>query len=109
MMALPNLVSLLSSLECALVNLFFVCCPWLCLERSPAEPDSYPRRASQKSLGTATPAGKMVFTVLGAVAELERSLICERVRLGLRHARAKGVRLGQRAERFRIASEYGAK
>jgi len=34
--------------------------------------------------------GKMVFTVLGAVAELERSLIVERVRAGLRNARAKG-------------------
>ena len=35
----------------------------------------------------------MVFTVLGAVAELERSLIVERVRAGLRNARAKGKRL----------------
>ena len=37
----------------------------------------------------------MIFTVLGAVAELERSLIAERVRAGLRHARAKGKRLGR--------------
>lgn len=36
----------------------------------------------------------MVFTVLGAVAELERSLIAERVRAGLRNARAKGKHLG---------------
>jgi DNA invertase Pin-like site-specific DNA recombinase len=36
-----------------------------------------------------------VFTVLGAVAELERSLIAERVRAGLRNARAKGKRLGR--------------
>ena len=48
-----------------------------------------------ESLDTSTPAGKMVFTVLGAVAELERSLICERVRAGLRNARAKGKRLGR--------------
>ena len=46
-------------------------------------------------LDTATPAGRMVFTVLGAVAELERSLIAERVRAGLRNARAKGKRLGR--------------
>jgi DNA invertase Pin-like site-specific DNA recombinase len=39
--------------------------------------------------------GKMVFTVLGAVEELERSLIVERVRAGLRNARAKGKRLGR--------------
>jgi len=38
---------------------------------------------------------KMVFTVLGAVAELERSLIAERVRAGLRNARARGARLGR--------------
>jgi DNA invertase Pin-like site-specific DNA recombinase len=48
-----------------------------------------------ESLDTATPAGRMVFTVLGAVAELERSLIAERVRAGLRNARAKGKRLGR--------------
>jgi DNA invertase Pin-like site-specific DNA recombinase len=33
-------------------------------------------------MDTSTPAGKMVFTVLGAVAELERSLIVERVKSG---------------------------
>lgn len=44
---------------------------------------------------TSTPTGKMVFTVLGAVAELERNLIVERVRAGLRSAKAKGKRLGR--------------
>jgi DNA invertase Pin-like site-specific DNA recombinase len=48
-----------------------------------------------EQLDTSTPAGKMVFTVLGAVGELERSLIAERVRAGLRNARAKGKRLGR--------------
>jgi len=37
----------------------------------------------------------MVFPVLGAVAELERSLTVERVKTGLRNARAKGKRLGR--------------
>jgi putative DNA-invertase from lambdoid prophage Rac len=37
----------------------------------------------------------MVFTVLGAVAELERSLLRERVRAGLRNARSKGKKLGR--------------
>jgi DNA invertase Pin-like site-specific DNA recombinase len=46
-------------------------------------------------MDTTTPTGKMVFTVLGAVAELERSLIAERVRAGLRNARAKGKTLGR--------------
>lgn len=48
-----------------------------------------------EQVDTSTPAGKMVFTVLGAVAELERSLIVERVRAGLRNARAKGKHLGR--------------
>ena len=48
-----------------------------------------------EQIDTSTPTGKMVFTVLGAVAELERSLIAERVRAGLRNARAKGTRLGR--------------
>jgi DNA invertase Pin-like site-specific DNA recombinase len=48
-----------------------------------------------ESIDTSTPAGKMVFTVLGAVAELERSLIGERVRAGLRNAKAKGISLGR--------------
>lgn len=48
-----------------------------------------------EQVDTSTPTGKMVFKVLGAVAELERNLIVERVRAGLRHARAKGKRLGR--------------
>jgi DNA invertase Pin-like site-specific DNA recombinase len=48
-----------------------------------------------EQIDTSTPTGKMVFTVLGAVAELERSLIAERVRAGVRNARAKGKRLGR--------------
>jgi DNA invertase Pin-like site-specific DNA recombinase len=48
-----------------------------------------------EQIDTSTPTGKMVFTVLGAVAELERSLTGERVRAGLRNARAKGMRLGR--------------
>jgi DNA invertase Pin-like site-specific DNA recombinase len=48
-----------------------------------------------EQVDTSTPTGKMIFTVLGAVAELERSLIAERVRAGIRNARAKGKRLGR--------------
>jgi DNA invertase Pin-like site-specific DNA recombinase len=48
-----------------------------------------------ENVDTTTPTGKMIFTVLGAVAELERSLIVERVRAGLRNARAKGKTLGR--------------
>ena len=48
-----------------------------------------------EGVDTSTPAGKMVFTVLGAVSELERSLIRERVRAGLRNAKAKGKHIGR--------------
>jgi DNA invertase Pin-like site-specific DNA recombinase len=48
-----------------------------------------------EQINSTTPTGRMIFTVLGAVAELERSLIAERVRAGLRNARAKGKRLGR--------------
>ena len=48
-----------------------------------------------EQVDTTTPTGRMVFTVLGAVAELERSLTAERVRAGLRNARAKGKQLGR--------------
>lgn len=56
-----------------------------------------------EQIDTSTPTGKMIFTVLGAVAELERSLIAERVRAGVRHARAKGKRLGRPAKQVDVA------
>jgi len=48
-----------------------------------------------EQIDTATAAGKLVFTVLGAVAEMERSLIRERVRAGLRNAAANGHHPGR--------------
>src|SRR5262245_61646026 len=48
-----------------------------------------------ESVDTSTPMGKMIFTVIGAVAELERSLIRERVMMGLERARRQGKRLGR--------------
>jgi len=48
-----------------------------------------------ESIDTTTPLGKMVFTVVASVAELERSIIVERVRAGLARAKAKGKILGR--------------
>ena len=48
-----------------------------------------------EAVDTTTPLGKMVFTVVAAVAELERTIIVERVRAGIERARAKGKRLGR--------------
>jgi DNA invertase Pin-like site-specific DNA recombinase len=42
-----------------------------------------------ESVDTSTPYGKLVFTILGAVAELERSLIAERIKNGMKKLGAK--------------------
>jgi DNA invertase Pin-like site-specific DNA recombinase len=47
------------------------------------------------NLDLSTPSGRLMFNVIGAMAEFERALIQERVRAGLRNARAKGKRLGR--------------
>ena len=47
-------------------------------------------KSLQESLDTATPTGKLIFHVLGALAEFERSLIRERTVAGLAAARARG-------------------
>ena len=46
-------------------------------------------------MDTSTPMGKMIFTVLGAVAELERNLIKERIAMGLDRARKQKKTLGR--------------
>ena len=48
-----------------------------------------------ESVDTSLPAGELVFQMIGAVAQFERSLIGERVRSGLANARAKGKLLGR--------------
>lgn len=48
-----------------------------------------------EQIDTSTPIGKMVFTILGSVAEMERSMIAERVRAGMRNARSKGIHIGR--------------
>jgi len=48
-----------------------------------------------EGIDTTTTVGKMVFTIIGAIAEFERDLIRERVKAGLAHARATGKRIGR--------------
>ena len=47
------------------------------------------------NLDLSTPSGRLMFQIIGAMAEFERSLIQERVKAGLRNAKAKGKRLGR--------------
>jgi DNA invertase Pin-like site-specific DNA recombinase len=49
----------------------------------------------QEQFDTSTPIGHVMFTIIGAMAQLERDMIRERVMAGLAQARAKGVRLGR--------------
>jgi DNA invertase Pin-like site-specific DNA recombinase len=47
------------------------------------------------NLDLSTPSGRLMFQIIGAMAEFERALIQERVRAGLRNARAKGKTFGR--------------
>jgi DNA invertase Pin-like site-specific DNA recombinase len=49
----------------------------------------------QEQLDTATPIGQAMFTIIGAMAQLERDIIRERVKAGLARAKARGIRLGR--------------
>ncbi len=48
-----------------------------------------------QGLDTSTPAGRLLFNVLGAIAEFERDLIRERTRAGMAAARRRGKRVGR--------------
>ena len=47
------------------------------------------------NLDLSTASGRLMFNIIGAMAEFERELIQERVRAGIRNARAKGRRIGR--------------
>jgi len=48
-----------------------------------------------ESIDTTTPGGRLIFHVMGALAEFERELIAERTRAGMSAAKRAGVRLGR--------------
>jgi len=49
----------------------------------------------REQIDTGSPLGQAVFTIIAAIAQLERGLIVERVKAGLRRAKAEGKRLGR--------------
>ena len=49
----------------------------------------------QESLDTSTPMGRAMFTIVAAIAELERNIIKERVVVGLNYAHTNGTRSGK--------------
>ena len=50
----------------------------------------------RESIDTAGPPGRAIVVILGAIAELERNLIVERVRAGMRRARLEGRHIGRK-------------
>jgi DNA invertase Pin-like site-specific DNA recombinase len=59
----------------------------------------------QQGLDTGTPAGKAMFRMMGVFAEFEREMIVERVKAGLKRAKAEGKVLG----RPRVSTDVEAK
>ena len=49
----------------------------------------------QENIDTSSPLGAAIFTIISAVAQLERDIIAERVKAGLRRARENGKKLGR--------------
>lgn len=71
--SLPHLVALVAELEALKVGLF----------------------VRNLALDTSTPAGQLMFNVMGSLAQFERELIRERTMLGLERARKQGKTLGR--------------
>jgi DNA invertase Pin-like site-specific DNA recombinase len=59
----------------------------------------------QDQIDTASPMGLAMFTIIGAMAELESSLISERVTAGMRAAKARGRRIGRPPTPVRVIAE----
>lgn len=73
-------------------------------------------RSLTETIDTTNATGRLMFQIMGALAEFERSLIAERTRAGLNAARERGVRLGrpstistEQVEQVRVLSGQGAK
>ena len=49
----------------------------------------------RENVDTSGPLGRALVVIIGAIAELERNLIIERVRAGMRRARLEGRRIGR--------------
>ena len=52
-----------------------------------------------ENIDTSTPLGVAIFSILGAVATLERDILVERVKNGLANAKAKGIKIGRKKTR----------
>ena len=51
--------------------------------------------SAREAIDTSGPMGRMFVTLIGSIAELEKSILVERIRAGMRRARMEGQRLGR--------------
>ncbi len=58
----------------------------------------------QEQLDTSSPIGQAMFTIIGALAQLERDIIRERVMAGLERSKARGQKLGRPRVRVEAAA-----
>jgi DNA invertase Pin-like site-specific DNA recombinase len=59
----------------------------------------------KQGLDTSTPSGRAMYGMLGVFAEFEREMIGERVRAGIKNAKAKGTKTGNPFGRPRVGSD----
>lgn len=57
----------------------------------------------QQAIDTTTPAGRLMFQIVGAFAEFERSMIRSRITAGLERAKAKGIRPGPTLDQAKVS------
>ncbi len=62
----------------------------------------------QENIDTSSPLGSAIFTIISAVAQLERDIIAERVKAGLRRAVENGKKLARIMHRFSSRSGESA-
>jgi DNA invertase Pin-like site-specific DNA recombinase len=63
----------------------------------------------QQNIDTTTPMGKLLYQITGAFAEFERSMIRQRINLGIERARKHGTKSGKPIGRARIEAEKAAR
>jgi DNA invertase Pin-like site-specific DNA recombinase len=59
----------------------------------------------KQGLDTSTPSGRAMFGMLSVFAEFEREMIAERVRAGIKHAKANGTKTGNPFGRPRVGAD----
>jgi DNA invertase Pin-like site-specific DNA recombinase len=62
-----------------------------------------------EAIDTATPTGRAMWQMIGVLAELERSLISERTRAGVKDAQRGGVRFGRKPKLTRQQIDHARK